>query len=193
MTICCSKGGTIVLLVKTEQPIGGDRANIAFLLEGLLAAVAGARGQDERSTHLFSAAEGVIEVLGVRSTYYYHPDSSLYERTVAAARSRLGEPAFEEARAEGRAMDLERAIEYTLSEEEQTPPVASVPEYPAGLTAREAEVLGLVAAGLTNAQVAQRLYLSPRTVNAHLNSIYHKLGVSSRSAATRLAIEHGLA
>ena len=170
----------------------GDRVNIAFFLKGL-AAVAGARGQDERSARLFSAAEGVVEVLRVRSTYYYHPDSSLYERIVAAARSRLGESAFEEARAEGRAMDLERAVEYALSEEEQAPPAASVPKYPADLTAREAEVLELVAAGLTNAQVAQRLFLSPRTVNGHLNSIYHKLGVSSRSAATRFAIEHGLA
>jgi predicted ATPase/DNA-binding CsgD family transcriptional regulator len=170
----------------------GDRVNIAFFLKGL-AAVAGARGQDERSTRLFSAAEGVIEVLGVRSTYYYHPDNSLYERTVAAARSRLGEPAFEEARAAGRAMDFERAVEYALSEEVQAPPAASVPEYPADLTAREAEVLGLVAAGLTSAQVAQRLFVSPRTVNAHLTSVYAKLGVSSRTAATRFAIEHGLA
>jgi DNA-binding NarL/FixJ family response regulator len=65
-------------------------------------------------------------------------------------------------------------------------------EYPAGLTAREVEVLRLVARGLTNAQIAQELFLSPRTVNAHLNSIYHKLGVSSRTAATRFAGEHGL-
>jgi DNA-binding NarL/FixJ family response regulator len=62
-----------------------------------------------------------------------------------------------------------------------------------GLSPREVEVLKLVAGGLTNAQVAERLFLSPRTINAHLNSIYHKLGVSSRSAATRFAIEHDLA
>jgi DNA-binding NarL/FixJ family response regulator len=49
-----------------------------------------------------------------------------------------------------------------------------------------------VAEGLTNAEVAQRLYLSPRTIQRHLNSIYHKLGVGSRTAATRFAIEHGL-
>ena len=84
-------------------------------------------------------------------------------------------------------MELEQAIAYALSAAEP-----SVPEYPAGLTGREVEVLRLVAKGLTNAQVAQELYLSPRTVNAHLNSIYHKLGVSSRSAATRFAVEHGL-
>ncbi|MDP8947595.1 MAG: LuxR C-terminal-related transcriptional regulator [Actinomycetota bacterium] len=49
-----------------------------------------------------------------------------------------------------------------------------------------------MAEGLTNAEVAQRLFLSPRTVNAHLNSIYHKLGAGSRSAAVRFAVEHGL-
>jgi DNA-binding CsgD family transcriptional regulator len=63
---------------------------------------------------------------------------------------------------------------------------------PAGLTPREIEVLRLVAEGLTDAQVAERLFLSPRTVSQHLRSIYNKLGVSSRAAATRFAIEHGL-
>jgi DNA-binding NarL/FixJ family response regulator len=53
-------------------------------------------------------------------------------------------------------------------------------------------VLRLVAQGMTNAQIAQELYLSPRTVNAHLNSVYHKLEVTSRSAATCFAVEHGL-
>jgi DNA-binding NarL/FixJ family response regulator len=64
--------------------------------------------------------------------------------------------------------------------------------YPGGLTAREVEVLRLVAAGLTNAQVAARLFLSPRTVDRHLDSIYSKLAVSTRAAATRFALEHGL-
>jgi DNA-binding NarL/FixJ family response regulator len=50
-----------------------------------------------------------------------------------------------------------------------------------------------VATGLTNDQVAARLYLSPRTVQRHLNSVYHKIGVSSRTSATRFALEHGLA
>jgi DNA-binding NarL/FixJ family response regulator len=96
-------------------------------------------------------------------------------------------------------MGLEEAIDYALSEEEPptTSPTApeqppSTPEHPAGLTSREIEVLKLVAEGLTNAQVAERLFLSPRTVQRHLNSVYHKLGVGSRTAATRFALEHGL-
>jgi DNA-binding NarL/FixJ family response regulator len=67
------------------------------------------------------------------------------------------------------------------------------PAYPAGLSAREVDVLRLVAQGLTNLQVAERLYLSPRTVEQHLRSIYDKLGVSTRAAATAFACEHGLA
>jgi ATP/maltotriose-dependent transcriptional regulator MalT len=64
--------------------------------------------------------------------------------------------------------------------------------YPAGLTAREMEVLRLVAQGLTDAQVAEQLVITRRTVNFHLTSIYSKLGVSSRTAATRYAMEQGL-
>ena len=62
----------------------------------------------------------------------------------------------------------------------------------ASLTAREAEVLRLVAQGLSNAEVGERLFLSPRTVGQHLRSIYNKLGVDNRTAATRLATQHGL-
>jgi DNA-binding NarL/FixJ family response regulator len=66
---------------------------------------------------------------------------------------------------------------------------------PAGLehlTARQIEVLRLVARGMTNAEIAEVLFLSRRTVHAHLRSIFHKLDVGHRSAATRYAIQHGL-
>ena len=69
---------------------------------------------------------------------------------------------------------------------------AVAPAYPAGLSAREVEVLQLVAEGLSSAEVAERLVLSPRTVEQHLRSIYNKLGVSSRAAATRFAVLHHL-
>jgi len=45
---------------------------------------------------------------------------------------------------------------------------------------------------MTNAQIASELYISPRTVNAHLRSIYHKIGSSTRAQAARFATEHGL-
>lgn len=64
--------------------------------------------------------------------------------------------------------------------------------YPNGLTAREVEVLRLVAQGMTDGQVAEQLVISYRTVNTHLSAIYRKIGVSSKVAATRYAIEHHL-
>lgn len=64
---------------------------------------------------------------------------------------------------------------------------------PGGLTGREAEVLGLVADGLTNRQISQALTISEHTVARHLNNIFAKLGVSSRAAATAFAYQNELA
>jgi DNA-binding CsgD family transcriptional regulator len=63
---------------------------------------------------------------------------------------------------------------------------------PYNLTARELDVLRLLAEGHVDARIAQCLVVSQRTVNTHLRSIYAKLGVSTRSAATRVAIERKL-
>jgi len=88
-------------------------------------------------------------------------------------------------------MRTEQAIEYAL-EQEATPEPAAPEPYPAGLSTREVEILCLVATGLTNAEVAEQLFLSPRTVDWHLGSIYRKLGFHSRTEATRFAVEQGL-
>ncbi len=66
------------------------------------------------------------------------------------------------------------------------------PSLPAGLTDREAEVLRLVATGLTNNEIAALLFLSAKTVSRHLSNIFTKIAVTSRSAATAYAFEHGL-
>jgi DNA-binding NarL/FixJ family response regulator len=63
---------------------------------------------------------------------------------------------------------------------------------PDGITRREAEVLALVAQGLTNREVADALVLSERTVARHLANVYTKIGVTSRTAATTYAHRHGL-
>ena len=69
---------------------------------------------------------------------------------------------------------------------------AARPPLPAGLTAREVEVLRLLALGLTTRQVADRLVISAKTADHHVQHIYTKIGVSTRGAAALFAIEHGL-
>ena len=88
-------------------------------------------------------------------------------------------------------MSLGQAVEYALEQEPAPDPAAPEPHL-AGLSARELDVLRLVATGLTNAEVAEKLFLSSRTVDWHLGSIYRKLGLRSRAEATRFAAEHGL-
>jgi DNA-binding NarL/FixJ family response regulator len=103
----------------------------------------------------------------------------------------------------GRALPLEDAIaealaasvpaEQAAGAEPSAPAPSTQPQIADGLTPRELEVLRLVALGLTNHEVADRLFLSRRTVDTHLHRVYEKLGVSGRAAATRFAIEHDLA
>ena len=66
-------------------------------------------------------------------------------------------------------------------------------DVPAGLTAREVEVLRLVAAGLSNGEIAERLFLSPNTVKVHVARVLAKIGVHNRAAATEFAFRHGIA
>jgi predicted ATPase/DNA-binding XRE family transcriptional regulator len=100
----------------------GDQANLSYFLEGL-AVVAGIEGDVEHSARLLGATERLLEEAGTSVYNYYKPDRSLYERTTANVRSRLGEEAFEEAWAEGRTMTFEQAVEYALERD-----VASSPD-----------------------------------------------------------------
>ncbi len=167
----------------------GNETDIAHYLEGL-AAVAAAEGRIVRAARLWGAEEALLEKIEV-GVHTYVPDRSLHQSQITAARARLSGEAFAAAWAEGRAISPEQAVEYAL-EQEATPEPTTPEPYPAGLSAREAEVLRLVAQGMTNAEVAEKLFISSRTVNWHLGSIYRKLGFHSRTEATRFAIEHGL-
>ncbi len=89
-------------------------------------------------------------------------------------------------------MTIEQAIAEAEQEIVAPPPAPALPRDPNALTSREIEVLRLVAAGLSDAQVAARLVISRRTVSTHLTAIYGKLGVNSRSSATRYALDHHL-
>jgi predicted ATPase/DNA-binding CsgD family transcriptional regulator len=173
---------------------------IASCLDGL-AEVVVAQGQPAWAAHLLSAAALLREALGVSPPPY---NLANYERAVNTTRAQLGEERFAAAWAEGREMTLEQVLaeqaRATTPGQTSTVPtiqqptdtVALPPTYPDELTPREVEILRLVASGLSNAQMADKLIISPRTVHAHVRSIYSKLGITSRSSATRYAIDHKL-
>src|SRR6266700_195143 len=157
----------------------GEKWIIATCLLGLGEVVAAQR-QLAWAAQLWGTADALRDALGVPIPPVELAD---YERSLSAARVHLGERAFAAAWAQGRSMTSEQALAAQGQKPIPTTTLIPPPPYPAGLTAREVEVLRLVAGGLTDVQVAEKLVLSPRTVHAHISSIYSKLGVTSRSAA----------
>ena len=99
----------------------GDQANLSYFLEGL-AVGAGMEGNAEYSARLLGAAERLLEEAGTSVYNYYKPDRSLYERTTANVRSRLGEEGFDEAWAEGRRMTFEQTVGYALERDAASSP-----------------------------------------------------------------------
>jgi DNA-binding NarL/FixJ family response regulator len=99
---------------------------------------------------------------------------------------------------EGKAM-LDSDVQARLLDRLDQPPAPSASSGPVpsavlgDLTNREVEVLGLIAAGLSNTEIARRLVLSEATVKTHINRLFAKTGVRDRAQAVRYAYEHGLA
>ncbi len=145
-------------------------------------------------------------------------DKGRIARTGESLALKIGQEAYRKLEEQGTAMTLTQAVEMAQNLISSAlngiaPEAASLPEpapreeaaapskpgtlppppYPADLTLREAEVLNLVAQGLTDAEVGEKLFISTRTVNAHLRSVYSKLGITSRGAATEFAQANGLA
>jgi predicted ATPase/DNA-binding CsgD family transcriptional regulator len=147
------------------------------------------------AVQLWGVAEALHETAGLPVAPV---DRALYDSSMEVARRQLGEASFATAWSEGRTMSPMQALSKSGLVEISIP-VASTPQvnalkvpHPDRLTPRELEVLELVAQGLTSAQIADRLVLSQLTVNSHVRSIYSKLGITSRSSATRYAITHNL-
>ena len=177
------------------QEIGSQEFLVACL-EGL-AALEAEQGAHRHAVQLWGAAGALREAIGAPIYPIYRAS---YEQAIAQARAMPGEQAFRTAWAEGRSMTPEQAlaaqkpvmIPTATPSVPQTPAATPPHMYPDGLTAREVEVLRLIAQGLSDAQIAGHLVISPRTVNRHTTSLYSKLNISSRAAATRYVFEHHL-
>ena len=150
------------------------------------------QGQFAWAAQLWGAAESLRETIGVSIPLV---ERANYEQAVAAARTQLGEKTFAARWAEGSSMTPEQALDAQGRETVPSPAtkVIASPTYPAGLTAREVEVLRLVARGMTNTHIAQELVLSEKTVATHLTHIFNKTNSENRAAAVAFAMRHGLA
>jgi predicted ATPase/DNA-binding CsgD family transcriptional regulator len=145
------------------------------------------------ATRLFAAATRRLTI----NKQLAPTERAAYERNLADLRARLDATTFTTAWAEGEVMTSQQTLDssYLHSHKDISSPTSGKPRtsgYPDGLTAREVEVLRLVAQGWTDAQIAEELVISTRTVNAHLTSIYRKIRVSSRHAATQYTLTQHL-
>jgi len=170
----------------------GDRSGLAASLE-TFAWFCRQIGLPERAAQFLGTAEALRDWLQIPLTPTLFAE---HEHEVLALQAALGEVAFNETWSYGRTMTQKLALSMVaripIPEQSEPSSEKHARSYPAGLTPREVDVLRLVAAGLPDARIAEQLVLSPRTVNTHLRSIYAKIDVSSRSAATRFAFEHKL-
>jgi non-specific serine/threonine protein kinase len=173
----------------------GDRWTIAWTLHNL-GDVIFAQGDCVGSRSLFEEGLALFKELGdkggISSTLHKLGRCAQHERDFERAESLLEEAQSlaQELGDDRLAQECQEALEQVRGKGH--PAADPTSNYPSDLTKREIEVLRLIAEGLTDAQVADRLFLSTRTVQAHLRSIYSKLNVTTRSAATRYAMEHGV-
>jgi predicted ATPase/class 3 adenylate cyclase/DNA-binding CsgD family transcriptional regulator len=157
----------------------GAFAHLPDALE-CLADLAATGAKYDDAARLFGAAESARLATGMVRYKVY---DAWYESSVAGLRAASGQQGFDAAWAEGAALSTEEAIAYAQrGRGERKRPASGW----AALTPAELDVVSLVAEGLTNKDVAARLFVSPRTVQAHLAHVFTKLGVGTR---TQLAQE----
>ena len=171
----------------------GSREHVASALAGA-GCLAAAKGRPDQAARLLGAAAALGEALGYAPSSWERP---WRERAVAAARAASGERAFAAAWADGVALPLAAAVgeaDALLGALIGPPaPVDSgAPAAPGGLTAREREVVRLIAAGRSNREIADALFVGQSTAVSHVRHILAKLGLDSRAAVAAWATRYGL-
>jgi DNA-binding CsgD family transcriptional regulator/tetratricopeptide (TPR) repeat protein len=180
----------------------GDRANMAYCLEGL-ASVAVMHHDPHLAARLLGRAESLFQAAGAR-VYAYRPDTSLRETTLETVEQQLAPDMLAFEWREGVQMSISDLLDLVLpltdlAQQAAKPRIEGVAFEPDtklrdvyGLTRRELEILRLLMNHYSNRQIADELFISPRTVSTHINAINRKLDVSSRHEAAHIAAQHGL-
>ncbi len=160
-----------------------------------VASLASVLGEFERAARLFGVTTALAEATGLAAAW---PERDLHAQGMETAREALGGEAFAAAFAAGRHLSKDQF----LAEVEQVLDLASAmpsppsampdPAHRTSLTARELEVLGLIVEGCSNREIAEALFVSPRTVDTHITNVLAKLDAKSRTAAVAAARRLGL-
>jgi non-specific serine/threonine protein kinase len=175
-------------LVEAADGLGLPEIALGAMVGG---AAAAASGDSETGARLLGFGRSSLEALGYTLASM---DREVYEAGLASAGEALGKENLEACLASGRGLSRAEALKLLAGLAPETAPEAAAPAGPpAGLSRREAEVLGLLGAGLSNKEIAEKLFLSVRTVESHLLNIYGKIGAVSRTEAAAYAVRRGLA
>jgi predicted ATPase/DNA-binding CsgD family transcriptional regulator len=151
-----------------------------------LARVACLTGSPAEAARLLTAVRAERRRLGV---VRWPPEPELWLRVEREVRTALGDDAFMAADVEGSALSIEQAVEYaTRARGRRKRPARGWDS----LTPTELEVMRHTAAGLTNPQIGERMFISRGTVKAHLSHIFAKLGISSRTELAAQAAKRGV-
>jgi len=191
-------------LYRESLTLSWDQRDSWGMVEALvgLADVAAARGHATTAVRLFGAADAIGESIGLSLQPYVR---DRHERALAAARRALGAAGAAATWDEGRALPAAQAVAEALALDTDagatpvpaatasgTAAPAMVAGQAAGLTPRELEVLGLLAAGRSSREIADALFISHRTATTHVANILGKLCVDSRAAAVAVAYRRGM-
>jgi predicted ATPase/DNA-binding CsgD family transcriptional regulator/transcriptional regulator with XRE-family HTH domain len=163
-----------------------DRLCIRMALPGL-AGLATLEGDPVRALRLAGAANALEEDAGI---WAFPPIRARHERWLEAAREAIDPQAREAAWAAGRALNLEETVAYSLEQGTAIEDPVAGAQNP--LTAREREVLELIAQGRSNREIAEALFVTEHTVKYHVGSLFRRLNVTSRAEAVARASALGL-
>jgi predicted ATPase/DNA-binding CsgD family transcriptional regulator/Tfp pilus assembly protein PilF len=172
----------------TLQRDFGDRAGMAFSLERLAMAAA-VRGQPRQALRIAAAAEGLREAIG---TPLGPGARAILDRWLAAARAELRPDDAAAAWETGKALKLDQVVAEAMQFDAIRPNASRAADPVSQLSPREREVAALVAQGLTNRDIAERLVVSERTAENHVQHVLNRLGLRSRAQVAAWAVQHGL-